>query len=72
MKGNGEGGGGCRMCTLVQSRRGGGGQKWVKIGPSTVLLFFFEFGLMYCDLLSQYIKVRKLFKGGNYSRKYGI
>ena len=26
---------------------------------------------MYCDLCSQYIKVRKLFKGGNYSRKYG-
>ena len=23
---------------------------------------------MYCDLWSQYIKVRKLFKGGNYSR----
>ena len=31
-------------------------------------LFFFDFGLMYCDLLSQYINVRKLFKGGNYSR----
>ena len=31
-------------------------------------LFFFEFGLMYCDLWLQYIKVRKLFKGGNYSR----
>ena len=31
-------------------------------------LFYFEFGLMYCDLCSQYIKVRKLFKGGNYSR----
>ena len=27
---------------------------------------------MQCDLWSQYIKVRKLFKGGNYSRKYGI
>ena len=27
---------------------------------------------MYCDLSSQYIKVRKLFKGGNYSRKYGM
>ena len=27
---------------------------------------------MYCDLWSQYIQVRKLFKGGNYSRKYGI
>ena len=26
---------------------------------------------MYCDLWSQYVKVRKLFKGGNYSRKYG-
>ena len=24
-------------------------------------LFFFEFGLMYCDFWSQYIKVRKLF-----------
>ena len=23
---------------------------------------------MYCDLCSQYIQVRKLFKGGNYSR----
>ena len=23
---------------------------------------------MYCDLLSQYIQVPKLFKGGNYSR----
>ena len=23
---------------------------------------------MYCDLLPQYIQVRKLFKGGNYSR----
>ena len=23
---------------------------------------------MYCDLWTQYIKVRKLFKGGNYSR----
>ena len=34
-------------------------------------LFFFEFGLMYCDLWSQYIKVRKLFKGINYLRKYG-
>ena len=29
---------------------------------------FFEFNLMYCDLWSQYIQVRKLFKGGNYSR----
>ena len=27
---------------------------------------------MYCDLWSEYIKVRKLFKGGNYSRKYGM
>ncbi len=27
---------------------------------------------MYCDLWPQYIQVRKLFKGGNYSRKYGI
>ena len=27
---------------------------------------------MYCDLYSQYIQLRKLFKGGNYSRKYGI
>ena len=27
---------------------------------------------MYCDLLSQYIQVWKLFKGGNYSRKYGM
>ena len=27
---------------------------------------------MYCDLWWQYIQVRKLFKGGNYSRKYGI
>ena len=26
---------------------------------------------MYCDLWLQYIKVLKLFKGGNYSRKYG-
>ena len=33
-------------------------------------LFFFEFNLMYCDLWQQYIQVRKLFKGGNYSRKY--
>ena len=31
-------------------------------------LFFFDFGLMYCDLWSQYINVRKLFEGGNYSR----
>ena len=31
-------------------------------------LLFFDFGLMYCDLCSQYINVRKLFKGGNYSR----
>ena len=30
--------------------------------------FFFEFNLMYCDLLTQNIQVRKLFKGGNYSR----
>jgi hypothetical protein len=35
-------------------------------------LFFFEFGLMYCDLWLQYIKVRKLFKGGNYSREETI
>ena len=28
----------------------------------------FEFYLMYCDLWLQYIQVRKLFKGGNYSR----
>ena len=28
--------------------------------------------LMYCDLWWQYIKVGKLFKGGNYSRKYGM
>ena len=35
-------------------------------------LFFFESKLMYCDRLSQYIQVRKLFKGGNYSRKYGV
>ena len=28
--------------------------------------------LMYCDLWTQYIQVRKLFKGGNYSRKYGM
>ena len=35
-------------------------------------LFFFEFNLKYCDLWSQYIQVRKLFKGGNYLRKYGI
>ena len=27
---------------------------------------------MYCDLWWQCINVRKLFKGGNYSRKYGI
>ena len=27
---------------------------------------------MCCDLWSQYIQVRKLFKGGNYMRKYGI
>ena len=27
---------------------------------------------MYCDLCSQYIQVRKLFKWGNYLRKYGI
>ena len=27
---------------------------------------------MYCDLWSQYKQVRKLFKGGNYSRKYSI
>ena len=27
---------------------------------------------MYCDLWLQYIQVRKLFKGGNYLRKYGI
>ena len=27
---------------------------------------------MYCDLYSQYIQVRKLFKGGNCMRKYGI
>ena len=31
-------------------------------------LFFFDFCLMYCDLWSQYINVRKLFKGGKYSR----
>ena len=31
-------------------------------------LFFFEFNLMYCDLWLQCIQVRKLFKGGNYSR----
>ena len=31
-------------------------------------LFFFEFNLMYSDLWSQFIQVRKLFKGGNYSR----
>ena len=31
-------------------------------------LFFFEFNLMYCDLWWQYRQVRKLFKGGNYSR----
>ena len=35
-------------------------------------VFFFEFDLMYCDLWWQYIKVWKLFKGGNYSRKYGM
>ena len=29
---------------------------------------FFESKLMYCDLLSQCIQVRKLFKRGNYSR----
>ena len=33
---------------------------------------FSEFGRMYCGLWSQYIKVRKLFKGGNYSQKYGM
>ena len=33
---------------------------------------FFESNLMYCDLSSQYIQVRKLFKGVNYSRKYGM
>ena len=27
---------------------------------------------MYCDLSSQYIQVRKLFKGGNYSREETI
>ena len=27
---------------------------------------------MYCDLWLQYIQVRKLFKGGNYSRKYDM
>ena len=27
---------------------------------------------MYCDLWSQYIQVRKLFKGGNYSREETI
>ena len=27
---------------------------------------------MYCDLLSQYIKVQKLFKGGNYLQGYCI
>ena len=37
-------------------------------------LFFFEFNLMYCDLWSgaETIQGRKLLKGGNYSRKYGI
>ena len=34
-------------------------------------LFFFEFGLMYCDPWSHYIKAQKPFKGRNYSRKYG-
>ena len=31
-------------------------------------LIFFEIDLMNSDQRSQYIKVRKLFKGGNYSR----
>ena len=35
-------------------------------------LFFFQFNLMYCDLWLQYIQVQKLFKGGNYLRKYGM
>jgi hypothetical protein len=43
-----------------------------RISANSFRGFFFEFGLMYCDLWLQYIQVRKLFKGGNYSRKYGI
>ena len=35
-------------------------------------LFFFEFGLMYCDQSAKTIQGRKLFKGGNYLWKYGI
>ena len=31
-------------------------------------LFVFESNLMYCDLWLQHIQVRKLFKGGNYSK----
>ena len=35
-------------------------------------LFFFEFNLMYCDHTgAETIQGRKLFKGGNYLRKYG-
>ena len=33
---------------------------------------FLNLTLCTCDLWTQYIQVRKLFKGGNYSRKYGI
>ena len=46
--------------------------KYMELTAKKRKLFLFEFYLMYCDLCSQYIQVRKLFKGGNYMRKYGI
>ena len=39
------------------------------VSAETILFWIW---LMYCDLWLQYIKVRKLFKGGNYSREETI
>ena len=44
--------------------KGGNYSRAETIRGNTV--FFFEFGSMYCDLWSKYIKVQKLFNGRNY------
>ena len=43
-----------------------------RIVSAESILFWILIYLMYCDLCSQYIQVRKLFKGGNYSREKTI
>ena len=63
----------CTVTFVHSTYRCGNYSRAETIRGNTVFVkkfLFFYFCLMYCDLCSQYINVRKLFKGGNYMRKY--